>query len=69
LLREQLFFVPTRSIKVVEKKKNKLGVFSLIGASASCSSYQHPRRDLTTSLATETGPKQIEVGRHIEFLY
>jgi|Laugrespbdmm15sd_2_1035082.scaffolds.fasta_scaffold321756_1 hypothetical protein len=50
--------------------KIKLGVFSLIGASASCSSYQHPRRDLTTSLATETDPtKQIEVGGQIEFLY
>lgn len=49
--------------------KIKLGVFSLIGASASCSSHQHPRRDLTTSLATETDPKQIEVGRYIEFLY
>lgn len=49
--------------------KIKLGFFSLIGASASCSSHQHPRRDLTTSLATETDPKQIEVGRYIEFLY
>ena len=49
--------------------KIKLGVFSLIGASASCSSYQHPRRDLTTSLAAETSPKQMEVGGQIEFLY
>jgi len=49
--------------------KIKLGIFSLIGASASCSSYQHPRRDRTTYLATETVPKQIEVGMYIEFLY
>jgi hypothetical protein len=49
--------------------KIKLGVFSLIGASASCSSYQHPRRDLTTSLATARGPKQLDVEWHTVFLY
>jgi hypothetical protein len=37
--------------------KIKLGYFSLIGASASCSSYQHPRRDRTRSSAT--GTKQL----------
>jgi hypothetical protein len=49
--------------------KNKTGGFSLIGASASCSSYQHPRRDRTTSPATEIGPKQLDVEWHTVFLY
>lgn len=49
--------------------KIKLGIFSLIGASASCSSYQHPRRDLTTSLATVIGPKQLDIEWHTVFLY